>query len=155
MDTTTKADIYLYIYILCTCNVVQKVTICFNKYGMSWCQRHMNYLQLVQILISLIYQARYLSPANKGKEQVFPFLPFFAFPYTPENSPLEAENDLFKKEISFCRVQFSRFHVSFRECKCERMRAQFDFVFEVISFGIALALLFLAVMVWWQVGDGE
>ena len=136
--------------------MVQNVIIWFNKYGMSWCQRLWITCSLVQIRISPIYQERYLSPANKGKEQVFPFLPFFAFPYTPEFfTPGSWKWSFSKKGISFCRVQFSRFHVSFKGCKCERMRAQFDFWFEVISFGIALALLFLAVMVWWQVGDGE
>lgn len=83
---------------------------------------------LVQIRISPIYQERYLSPANKGTEQVFPFLPFLAFPYTPEFfTPWKLKMIIFKKRNLILQASIFKVHVRFEGCTCERMRAQFDF----------------------------
>ena len=149
MDTTTKAGIYIYTWY--TCNVVQKVMIWLQQ---IWDELVSTTYELLAVWCRFGYlpstRNDICPPPTKEKSKCS-IPPLFRFSLHPWKL-----NMIFsKKGISFCRLQFSRFHVSFRGCKCERMRAQFDFLFEVISFGIALALLFLAVMVWWQVGDGE
>ena len=84
--TPPQKPIYIYIciiYIIYTCNVVQKVVIWFNKYGMSWCQRYMNYLQFGADSDISHLPGTISVPRQQRQRASVPFLPFFCFSLHP------------------------------------------------------------------------